>query len=337
MPPPFNPYTGEDFFGFILLFLKRMFFFLTNTLKPSDLVSDEIQLLTLIAISISSALIGTFLVLRKMAMLANSISHTILVGIVIAYFATGLSFQESHESSNNSNLFILLFASLTMGIVTSFLTEFFTKTMKLQEDASIGLVFTTLFAIGITLVTLLTRSQHIGTELVTGNVDALHINDLKLSVLVLAINLGILILFYKEYLITSFDPFFASSLGFSVTAINYLIMTQASFTVTSAFRAVGVIMVLALMTGPVLAARLLTNELHRMLLTASFLGVLASIFGVAMARHALSIYSLALSTAGTTIFAVAILFIISACIFLFNESHFFKKNLKMRKSRIDSV
>lgn len=328
MKAPFNPYTGEDFFGFIFLFIKRTFLFLTGVLNPNDLVSDEIQVLTLIAISISSALIGTFLVLRKMAMLANSISHTILVGIVAAYFLSGISFQESHESSSSVNLIILLAASLVMGIATSFLTEFFTKTMKLQEDASIGLVFTTLFAIGITLVTLLTRSQHVGTELVTGNVDALHINDLKLSLIVLGINLGILILFYKEYLITSFDPFFASSLGFSVTAINYLIMTQASFTVTSAFRAVGVIMVLALMTGPVLAARLLTKELHRMLLMAGFLGILASLFGVAMARHALSIYSLALSTAGTTILAIAIIFIITACYFLFKEFHFFKRNLK---------
>ena len=135
-----------------------------------------------------------------------------------------------------------------------------------------------------------------GIEAVMGNVDALQMEDCKLVYVVLAINVLIFSLFYKEFQLTTFDPAFAIAMGFSVTFFNYLLMAQVSITTISAFRAVGVLMVLAFITGPPLTARLLTDDLKKMLLLACGFGAMASILGVALSRHILTAYGIALTT-----------------------------------------
>ncbi|MGZ6298662.1 MAG: metal ABC transporter permease, partial [Parachlamydiaceae bacterium] len=222
-----NPYSGASFFDFFWIFIARLCGFLTGQIPLSTLASDEIQIAVLVGVSLSAASIGCFLVLRRMTMLANAFSHTILLGIVIAYYLT-TRFLNVDESPSHPTLsiHILLLASLAMGILTTFLTEFLTKQAKLQEDASIGMVFTSLFALGVILVTLLTRSAHIGTEVIMGNVDALSLEDLNLVATVLVMNSVLLFLFYKEYLITTFDSGLANALGISTLFFNYLLMMQ---------------------------------------------------------------------------------------------------------------
>ncbi len=306
-----NPYSGLNFFQFFGELLIRLFAFITGQLAFSDLVSDEIQIIVLVGVAASAALVGTFLVLRRMTMLANSLSHTILLGIVFAFLLTSNQFAHGYEGQ--LNIKAMLLGAFIMGIITTFLTEFLTKTVRLQEDASTGLVFTTLFAAGIILVTLLTRNAHIGTEVVMGNVDALHIDDCKLIFVILGINIFVFTLFFKEFKITTFDPGLSRALGFSTGFYNYLLMTQVSATAIGAFRAVGVFMVLAFITGPVLTARLLTNDLKKLIFLAIGIGCLAAVVGVAISRHLLSVYSLPLSTAGIVVctilafFAVAVL------------------------------
>lgn len=306
-----NPYSGENFIGFFIQLIKRCWEIISGNLSFHQLASDEIQILVLIGVSASTALLGCFLVLRKMTMLANSLSHTILFGIVIAYLLTsdGVLGHASgmHESIN---IQAMLIASLATGILTTFLTEFLTKSARLQEDASTGLVFTSLFAIGIILVTLATRNAHIGTEVIMGNVDALHFDDLKLIYLILSINIAILLVFFKEFKITTFDPSLARALGFSTVFFNYLLMILVSATTIGAFRAVGVLMVLAFITGPVLTARLLTNDLGKMLYISVALGSLASLIGVALSRHLLSVWGLALTTGGVVVCVITLMFIL---------------------------
>jgi manganese/zinc/iron transport system permease protein len=309
-----NPYYQEDFIGFFFVLFSRIKEFIAGKLAFTELATDEIQLLVLSSVSMSAALVGTFLILRKMTMLANSISHTILVGIVIAFLVTQwyVPLNDSHNI-DPINLKSMLIASVLMGILTSFLTEFVTKNLKLQEDASIGLVFTSLFALGILMVTTLTRNAHIGAEVVMGNVDALHVSDIKLVAVILVLNILVTLIFYKEYLITSFDPGLAKALGVSVVMINYLLMTQVSLTIVGAFRAVGVIMVLSFLTALPLAARLLFHRLPQVLLGSMSLGILGSVIGVALSRHLLTIYGLSLSTAGVTVCIVAFIFLF--CLF----------------------
>jgi manganese/zinc/iron transport system permease protein len=310
----FNPYAGQTFIGFFITLLHRFGEMITGKLSVQDIAADETQLLVLLCVASSAALVGSFLVLRKMTMLANSLSHTILLGIVMAYLATNQGIESIEGLAGHFDIESMLLASLGVGILTAFLTEFLTKTAKLQEDASIGLVFTTLFALGILLVTLLTRSSHIGIEVVMGNVDALNAADVKLVFIVLLINLILFSLFFKEYKITTFDRGFAKALGFSALFFDYLLMVQVSATTIGAFRAVGALMVLAFITGPVLASRLLCNSLKWVLILSMTLGCAASLVGVALSRHILTVYDNPLSTGGivvctlTAIYALIMLY-----------------------------
>lgn len=309
----FNPYSGKTFAGFFLEFFYRLSQFMQGRIPLDQLASDEIQIVVLTAVAASSALVGVFLVLRRMTMLANSLSHTILIGIVIAFIITsGGVLTQSDSHSEPIHIEAMLIASLVMGVVTTFLTEFLSKTVRLQEDASIGIVFTSLFALGIILVTLVTRNAHIGTEVVMGNVDALHIDDCKLVFSILAMNVVLMLLFFKEYKITTFDSGLAKAFGISTTFFNYLLMVQTSATAIGAFRAVGVLMFLAFITGPALTARLLTDKLRTMIVLAVAIGCAASIIGVALARHMLSVYDMPLSTGGVVTCVIAVLFTLSA-------------------------
>lgn len=308
----FNPYQGKNFFGFILLFFQRMGQLFSGNLPLEHLASDEIQVLVLVGVAISSALIGTFLVLRRMTMLANSLSHTILIGIVIAFFFSSFSGEENNEASI-APMGAMLISALATGFFTSFLTEFLIKKGKLQEDASTGIVFTSLFALGVILVTVLTKSAHVGTEAVMGNADALHRSDLFWVYAIVACNALLFFVFFKEYALTTFDPGLAYAMGFSPVFFSYLLMGQVSLTTMTSFRAVGVLLVLAFMTGPPLAARLLTHHLGKMLLCAASLGAICSLFGVALTRHFLTVYGMALSTSGIVVCAILLAYLVVAC------------------------
>lgn len=291
-----SPYRGTNFFSFFLTLFERIFS--GEILHPA---TDEIQMLVLAGVAISGALVGTFLVLRRMTMLANSLSHTILLGIVIAFLVTG-------QEMGSLSIPVMLLASVITGLVTAFLTEFLHRNIRLQPDAANGLVFTTLFALGIVLVTLFTRNTHIGIEVVMGNADALQLRDVRLVGIVLAANALLFFAFFKQFKLTTFDPGLARAMGISTTFFSYLLMTQVSATAVGGFRAVGVLMVLAFIVGPPLTARLITHSLKKMLFIASAIGAGCAIVGVALARHMLSVYDIALSTGGVTVCVIVVSF-----------------------------
>lgn len=318
-----NPYWGTSFFEFIVLFFNRMSQWVFGSLTLNELASDEVQVLALICIAFSGALVGCFLVLKRMTMLANSLSHTILLGIVGSYL---LLFHSLNTFQLDIDLKILLIASLLTGLITTVLTQFLTQVFRLQEDASIGLVFTTLFALGIVLVTLFTRNMHIGTEVVMGNVDALHPNDLKMVFYIGLVNIGIIGLLFKEFKLISFDPALAKAIGFSPQFFSYLLMVLTAATAIAAFRAVGVLLFLAFITAPVLSARLLTDRLEKVIIYALLIGIGASFFGVALSRHILSSFQIPLSTAGLVVTLLGFLFVLSILIHL-GKRRFFKTKL----------
>jgi manganese/zinc/iron transport system permease protein len=293
-----NPYFSKNFWEFLLLFFQRMGEFVTGRIGPKDLASDEIQVLVLILVALSSALLGTFLVLKKMTMLANSLSHTVLLGIVVAYVLLIPFMPEGESHAHAISIGVLLVASLATGLITAVLTQMVAHFLKLQEDASIGLVFTTLFALGVVLVTVLTRNTHLGTEAIMGNVDALHGDDLKLILGIALFDLAWIVLFFKEFRMISFDASYARTIGVSSAFFNYFLMVLTSLTVIGAFRAVGVLLVLAFLVGPVLTARLFTHHLKKLVFLACAIGVGASLFSVALSRHLLSVHHLPLSTSG---------------------------------------
>ncbi len=299
-----NPYWGVNFFEFFVILFKRI----TGQIPLSGFPSDEVQLLVLVAISISTGLLGTFLTLRKMTMLANSLSHTTLVGIVICFLLT------SQAAGLDLSVPLLIFASVISAFLTVLFTEGAAHFFKLQEDAAIGLVFTTLFALGILLVTLYTRSSHIGVEVITGNIDALGRSDTLYAGAVAALNLILTLLAYRPWAFSAFDPQLAASSGLKVTRYHYLQMALTALTLVVSIRAVGVLLVLAFLVGPTLIARHYSHRLPTLLLLTVGIGVGFSLMGVALSRHILSIHHLPLSTGGLIVTLLSLGYFLSAAL-----------------------
>jgi manganese/zinc/iron transport system permease protein len=234
----------------------------------------DIQLIASL-VAIACAIPGTFLVLRKMAMISDAISHSILPGIVVGFFIT---------QDLNSPLLILL-AALT-GVITVVLVEWIQRTGLVKEDTAIGLVFPALFSIGVILIAKNANDVHLDIdavllgELAFAPFDRLIINGTDIGPkslwvigTVLTITVCLLLAFFKELKVSTFDVGLSSALGFSPAIIHYGLMTVSSVTTVVAFDAVGAILVVALMISPAATAYLLTNDLKRML-------VLSVIFGV---------------------------------------------------------
>ncbi len=310
-----NPYWGTDFFGFFATLVSRFFQFVTKGSTP--LATDELQLLVLVTLSITASFIGTFFVLRKMTMLANALSHTILPGVVIAYLAYHYMYTPQGEYDFSHLLpsdSLLILAALGSALVTTFLIHLIVTHLPVAVDASIGMVFTLLFAFGIILVTSLTKSSHIGAELLMGNVDALHYDDLVLMFWILIVTVIGMLIFWRKLFATSFDPLFASMCGMSNTKMSYFLMGLVSLCAIGAFRAVGVLLFLAFLVTPPLIARRLTNRLTHMVALSCLVGVIASLVGVALSRHILSYYDEACSTAGLVVTILAIMYGLSLAI-----------------------
>ena len=232
----------------------------------------EIQLIAAI-VAMACAIPGVFLVLRKMALISDAISHSILPGIVLGFFIT-------HDL--NSPLLILL-AALT-GVITVILVEVIQKTGLVKEDTAIGLVFPALFSIGVILIAKNANDVHLDVdavllgELAFAPFDRLMMGGLDVGPKslwimgsVLLVILLLLFLFYKELKVSTFDVGLSSALGISPILMHYGLMSISSVTIVGAFDAVGAILVVALMIAPAATSYLLTSDLKKMLLPGIFL------------------------------------------------------------------
>ena len=317
-------YWGKSFFGFLVTFFSRLVPLLTGKV---EIQSDEVQIFALCLMSIMSVTVGLFLVVRKMAMVANAITHTVLLGITLAvicgYFISGVHIGVMDQGLSTAHL---LFAALVTSVLTMTLIEVLCSKFHVQKDVSIGLVFTFLFAIGIVLATIFTRNSHIGTEVITGNIDLISFDDLRMISILTGVILTTIAIFWKPLVISSFDVQFASIAGISHRALNYLIVILTSLTVIISMRAVGVVLVLSLLIAPFLISRLFFDSLKMILLSSVGVGVSTSVISVALARHFLSVHGVPLSTSGLV---VAILFLFWTTATLFSPT----KGIVGRKKR----
>jgi manganese/zinc/iron transport system permease protein len=220
-------------------------------------------------------------VLRRTALLSDAISHTVLLGIVLAFFVT-----ESLTSP------LLIVAAAATGVLTVTLVELVARTRLVKQDAAIGLVFPALFSVAVILISRYAGNVHLDTDavllgelafapfrrLVVRGVD-LGPRTLYVMGGVLALNVAFLGLFYKELKLSTFDPALAAALGFAPVAVNYAFMSLVSLTAVGAFDAVGSILVVALMITPAATAYLLTDRLPLMLLLSAAAAAAAAISG----------------------------------------------------------
>ncbi|MXV39203.1 iron chelate uptake ABC transporter family permease subunit [Flavobacteriaceae bacterium Ap0902] len=273
----------------------------------------EIQLIAVL-VSVACALLGVFLVLRKMALISDAISHSILPGIVIGFFIT---------QDLNSPLLIILAAAA--GMLTVLLVEWVQQTNLVKEDTAIGIVFPALFAIGIIMIAKNAGDVHLDVdavllgELAFAPFNRWMVNGTDLGpkaawvmgVILLIVGL-IIKLFYKELKVSSFDAGLASSLGFSPLVIHYGLMFLSSVTIVGAFDAVGAVLVVGFMIVPASIAYLWTNRLNVMIWLAVLVGASSSILGYWVAHW------LDASIAGSIMAVMGVFFAIA---YLFSPEH----------------
>lgn len=246
----------------------------------------EIQLIALITAS-ACAIPGVFLILRKMAMMSDSISHSILFGIAAAFFIV-----------NDINSPFLLAAAALTGMLNVFLVELLSKSKLVKEDTAIGLIFPFLFSIGVIMISRYAGNIHLDIDavllgeiafapwdrLVIGGIDIGPKSMITMSI-ILFLNILFVSVFYKELKFISFDPETAGSMGFSPTILNYSLMGLVSVTAVGAFDAVGSILVVALMIAPPASAYLLTDKLSVMIILSVVTAVISSISGYWTAHY----------------------------------------------------
>lgn len=249
-------------------------------------MNDFYIILTASLVASSCALLGCFLILRKMAMVGDAISHAVLPGIVLAFLFSG----------SRDSVTMLIGAGL-IGVFTTFLIEFFHKKARLQTDAAIGVTFTWLFAVGVVLISIFAGKVDLDQDCVLYGEIAYVPLDVIISpsgvnlgpkaIYVMGFALTLIIVFivtgYKELFLTTFDPAYASAIGISTSLWHYLLMSAVSITTVSSFESVGAILVVALLIAPAATAYLLTDNFKWMLVLACASGVLASFTGYYLA------------------------------------------------------
>jgi manganese/zinc/iron transport system permease protein len=284
----------------------------------------EIGILALL-VAINASLPGLFLVLRGVAMMSDAISHAVLFGIAVLFLYT-----------QNLNSPLLLLGAALSGLLTVFGVEILINTQRIKKDAAIGLIFPFLFSVGVIIISTCARNVHLDTDMVLlGEItfapfSRLLINGIDcgpyalwIMSIILTINMLFVSMFYKELVLTIFDPKAAILLGFSPTLLYYLLMGLTSITAVASFNIVGSVVIIALMIIPPATAYLLTTRLYKILAISCLISCSSALLGC------IGAYQWNVSIAG-------MISTVSGCIFAFviigqfirgrSYTCFFKKN-----------
>lgn len=283
--------------------------------------------LVAIVVAVAAALPGVFLVIRGTTMLSDAITHSLLLGIVLAFFIT-----------NDLKSPFLLFGATLVGLLVVWLIEALQRTQLMNNDAAIGIVFPLFFSLAIIFITRYAGDVHLDTDAVLLGelafvpfrrmiISGFDIGPQSLWVMlgILILNLTFIALFYKELKVSTFDPVFSAAIGFSPLLIHYALMGLVSLTAVGAYDAVGSVLVVGFMVGPALTGYLLTNNLKKVIWIAIGIAIFNSIVGISLARY------LDVSLAGM----IALITGITAFIaFLFSpQKGWIKKRLDYRKQK----
>ena len=267
------------------------------------------SLFVLIATATACALLSPFLVLRKLSMVSDAISHSVLLGIVLAFFIV-----------KDVGSPLLIAGAALFGVITVFAVEFLSGTGMVKNDDAVGIVFPMFFALAVVLITKFARNVHLDTDIVLmGEVIIAPLNRMEFlgmdlpkafvqMGILFIVNLLFIIMFFKELKVTTFDKGFAKLAGFSSVALFYALMTLSSLTAVTAFDAVGAILVVSFLITPGAAAYLISKDLKVMIAISVGYAVVNSILG-----YILSLL-MNVSMSGMTAAAAGVTFLIT-CLF----------------------
>ncbi|MFJ7977564.1 metal ABC transporter permease [Peribacillus sp. JNUCC 23] len=248
-------------------------------------------LLTSVMVGIICGVIGCFIILRGMALMGDAISHAVLPGVAISYML-GINF---------------FFGAVLTGVLTAVGIGYVSQNSRIKNDAAIGIIFTAFFAIGIILISLVKSSTDL-YHILFGNVLAVRSSDMWITLVIGIIILAAVYAFYKELLVSSFDPTMSAAYGLPNRLIHYFLMTLLTMVTVASLQTVGVILVVAMLITPAATAYLLTNRLSVMIFMSAAFGAISAIFGLFLSL----IYNVASGAAivlvSTFLFALAFIF-----------------------------
>ena len=262
---------------------------------PLQYVFIQRALIAAVIIGVLCAALGTFVVLRRMAVVGHALTHSALPGLVIAYLMQGSLFA----------------GALIATVLTALGIGFLARDENVYEDTLVGIIPNIMFAFGILLIST-TKSFRDLFSMLFGNILGITDGDLHLIMLISAVCLMALFLFYKELKLFTVDPNYAKTIGMPVKAMHYGILLFLSFTVVVGIQAVGTVLTNALLVIPVAAARLLTDRLGRMITLSCIFAVISAIGGIYFSYYVGS-------ASGASIVMFAALIFAAAWVFKFAE------------------
>ena len=226
-------------------------------------------------VAVVAGVVGCLVVLRRMAFLGDALSHAMIAGVAGGYLVMKMLFGlEAHAPG-------MLLGSLLAAVTTVALISFVSRISRVKEDTAIGIMYTGIFALGVVAVSIFRHYIHIDLmHFIMGDILGVADSDLWVSAFVSAFVLTVLILFFRHFQLTTFDPIMAASIGLPVLLIDYVLTTCVSLVVVSAVSMVGVILVVGLLITPAATAYLLCDRLDRMMALAALFGVTSVVGGL---------------------------------------------------------
>lgn len=225
-----------------------------------------------ILLGISCGLLGSFIVVRKLALMGDALSHAVLPGVALGFLWS--------MTKNPAAIFV---GATLAGLAGALCVNLIKQTTKIKEDAALGIVLASFFAVGISMMTMIQRlptGNKSGLDkFLFGQAAAISAADVKLMSVVTVVTVLAVVLLYRGFLATSFDPGFATALGFPTALLHHGLMLLLAFSIVIALQAVGVVLVSAMLVTPAAAAYLLTDRMHRMLVLAAIFGMFAGVLG----------------------------------------------------------
>ncbi len=269
--------------------------------------SDQIEIQIIASlVAASCAIPGVFLLLRRVSMMSDAISHSVLLGIVLAFLLIG----------NLASPLLIIGAAMS-GVLTVLLVEVISRKELVSKDASIGLVFPFFFSIGVVLISIFAWDVHIDTvcvllgEIAFAPFERFYYNGADLGPVsfyiigsTLVLNTIFVSVFYKELKLTTFDPALATTFGFLPNILNIGLMTAVSITCVAAFESVGSILVVAFIIVPPACAYMLTDSLLKMIIISVLIGVICSVSGFWFAQWVNASISGSMAVMAGLIFAI---------------------------------
>ena len=266
-------------------------------------------LVTAVVIGVVSGAVGCFIILRGMSLMGDAISHAVLPGVAISYIL-------------GINFFV---GAIIFGLLSSIIITFIKNNSIIKGDTAIGITFSSFLALGVILIGIANSSTDL-FHILFGNILAVQDIDKWLTIGVSIAVLFVIVLFFKELLITSFDPLMAKAIGMKVNFYHYLLMVLLTLVSVTAMQSVGTILIVAMLITPAATAYLYTNSLRKMIILSSSLGAVSSVLGLFIG------YSFNIAVGSSIVITSAIIFAIS---FLVSpKQNFIKKKVKIDDQKI---